>query len=96
MIRHIVCFRLKEPTDENCRAAQQMLLSMRERIPLLQSLHVGINVCKSARAYDLVLEAELQNPEALEAYDRDAYHCEVVKAYMHDRVDGCVSVDYEF
>lgn len=94
MVKHIVCFRLKEPTAEGCRQAQEKLLSMREHVPMLRALQVGINVTQSARAYDLVLEAELDDLDALAAYDADAYHCGVVKAYMHERTADCICVDY--
>lgn len=36
----------------------------------------------------------LESPEALEAYQQDPYHCEVVKTYVASVREKAVAVDY--
>ena len=42
MIRHIVCFKLKEPTEENCREAARVLSSMRGQVEEIIDMEVDV------------------------------------------------------
>ena len=35
MIRHIVCFKLKDHSEEACETARDILLSMKDNVPLV-------------------------------------------------------------
>lgn len=93
MIRHVVCFRMKE----GCSAgeAKEMLLSMRGREETALSVEVGVDTLHSPRSYDLILIVTLEDFAALERYQTQGYHAHTVEPYMHSVTAGSVSVDYE-
>ena len=95
MIKHIVCFKLKNPTEEECRKAADVLLSMKGNVELLRDIQVGIDFLHSERSYDLILEVILDNKEALDAYQEHPYHVNVVKKHMHAFRETSVAIDYE-
>ena len=95
MIKHIVCFKHKENSEEACRKAADVLRSMEGNVPLLRGIEVGCDFLHSPRSYDVVLQVILDSPEALEAYQNDEYHCSVVKKYMHAVRETSVAIDYE-
>ena len=74
MIKHIVCFKLKDNSPEQCEKAAGVLRSMQGNVPLLRSIEVGVDFLHSERSYDVILQVTLDSPEALEAYQRDPYH----------------------
>ena len=94
MIRHVVCFKLKDPTPENCEQAAKILRSMEGNVEMLRDIRVGIDFLHSERSYDLILEVSLDNAEALEAYQNHPYHVQVVKKHMHAVRESSVAVDY--
>lgn len=95
MIKHIVCFKLAEPTEENCRKAKEVLLSMKGKVPTLRDIEVGIDFLHSPRSYDIHLSVLLDDANALNEYQNDEYHCNVVKKHMHAVTASSVSVDFE-
>ena len=72
-----------------------MLSSMDGKVPMLKGIEVGTDFLGSARSYDVYLGVVLEDRESLEAYQKDAYHCDVVKKYMHAHVETSVAVDFE-
>lgn len=95
MIKHIVCFKLKNNSPEECEKAKEILLSMQGKVPELRGITVGVDFLHSERSYDLILEVLLNNAAALESYQNDPYHCSVVKKHMHSVRESSVAVDYE-
>lgn len=95
MIRHIVCFKLKDNTAEACQKTKEILLSMKGRVPQIISMEVGTDFLHSPRSYDILLQVTLQDKDALDAYQNDPYHCGVVKKHMHAVQSASISVDYE-
>ena len=83
MIKHIVCFKLADPTPANCQKAAKVLRSMDGKIPLLRGIEVGVDELRSGRSYDVILQVLLDDMAALDAYQQDPYHCGVVKKHMH-------------
>ncbi|MGI6270119.1 MAG: Dabb family protein [Candidatus Howiella sp.] len=96
MLKHVVCFKLKDNSPKACEKARDVLLSMKGRVPLLRDISVGIDLLHSDRSYDVVLEVLLDDLAALEAYQNDPYHCCVVKAYMHEVREASIAIDYLF
>lgn len=96
MVKHIVLFKLKDNSIENCLKSKEVLLSMEGRVPELRSIEVGVDFLHSDRSYDLALIVTVDNKEALESYQRDPYHCQVVKPHMHAVRSGSVALDFEF
>ena len=94
MIRHVVCFKLKE--GASAEEAKKMLLSMRGREETALSVEVGIDGLHSARSYDLILIVTLADFDALARYQTQGYHAKTVKPYMHTvtQTERSVSVDY--
>lgn len=94
MIRHVVCFKMKD----GCSAAEakEMLLSMRGREETALHVEVGIDRLRSPRSYDLILIVTLRDMEALQRYQTAGYHAETVKPYMHAVTDTAKSVAVDF
>lgn len=95
MIKHIVCFKLKNNSQEKKEEAKARLLSMKKNISLLRDIEVGTDFLGSPRSYDIILQVTLDNREALDLYQKDEYHCSYVKTYMHEVMESSVAVDYE-
>ncbi len=93
MIRHTVCFKLHDSSDESKLGAKKMLLSMDGNVPMLRGIDVGCDFLCSARSYDVILNVLLDDEKALEDYQKDKYHCEVVKEYMHKVASATVAID---
>ncbi|OZG70228.1 hypothetical protein BTA51_26870 [Hahella sp. CCB-MM4] len=78
MIRRVVLWRLKAQSEEEKHrdAAQikQALESMRNKIPGMISITVGINTSQSEDASDVVMQVDFSNQEALEAYETHPEH----------------------
>ncbi|MBQ2847533.1 MAG: Dabb family protein [Clostridia bacterium] len=94
MIKHIVCFKLKDNSLAECKMAKDVLLSMQGKVPEIKGIMVGIDFLHSERSYDLILEVLLDDEAALESYQNDTYHCSVVKKHMHAVRESSVAVDY--
>lgn len=95
MIKHIVCFKIKEEYKNRIEEAKNTLLSMKGRVPTVIDINVGIDLLHSERSYDIILEVILESMEQLEIYQKDLYHCTVVKPLMHEIRSASVAVDYE-
>lgn len=95
MIQHTVCFRLKDRSEESKQKAKEVLLSMTGRVPTAKAITVGTDFLGSERSYDLILQVLLESRAALDEYQNDPYHCDVVKTYMHAAREASVAVDCE-
>ena len=73
MIKHIVCFKLKDSSDERKNEAKDILLSMKGKVPQILSIEVGTDFLGSARSYDVILQVTLTDRAALDAYQADEY-----------------------
>ncbi len=93
MIKHIVCFKLKE--GESVDKAIEVLKSMEGKVPSALKIEVGKDFLHSARSYDIILQVTIENREMLNVYQNDEYHCSVVKKHMHAVVESSVAVDYD-
>ena len=93
MIKHIVCFKLNE--GESPEKAKEVLLSMKGNVPMLKGIEVGVDLLHSARSYDVILAVILDDMKALEDYQKDAYHCDVVKKHMHAVTEKSGAIDFE-
>lgn len=95
MIKHVVCFKLKNNSILNCEKTKEILLSMKENVPMLIDIEVGIDFLHSNRSYDIILETYFKTKEDLENYQNDQYHCNVVKKHMHANAISSIAIDYE-
>ncbi|MBQ8510934.1 MAG: Dabb family protein [Clostridia bacterium] len=95
MIKHIVCFKLAEPSERACWRAKEVLLSMIGNVPTIRSIEVGLDFLHSPRSYDIMLAVTVDDKAALDEYANDPYHCGVVKTHMHAVCASSVTVDFE-
>jgi len=92
MIKHIVCFKLKD--GESKEKAKEILMSMKGNVPFLRGIEVGIDELHSNRSFDVILTVLLDDFNALSDYQVDEYHCNVVKKHMHAVAEKSISMDY--
>lgn len=95
MIKHTVCFKLKDNSPEECNKAAQILRSMDGNVELLRGIEVGVDFLHSPRSYDIILQVLLDDEKALEEYQNDEYHCSVVKKHMHSVEESSVAIDFK-
>lgn len=95
MVKHVICFKLKDGCRENCERAREVLASMAGRVPQVEKIEVNVDELRSARSYDVMLEVWVRDWDALDAYQLDEYHCGVVKKHMHAHAETSVAMDYE-
>lgn len=95
MIKHTVCFKLKDNSDEMINKTVDILRSMDGNVPMLKGIEVGKDFLGSSRSYDIILTVTLESPQKLDEYQQDSYHCNVVKKHMHSVIEASVAVDYE-
>ncbi|MBR2100185.1 MAG: Dabb family protein [Eubacterium sp.] len=94
MIKHIVCFKLSDNSEEMLNKTKDILLSMNGKVPMLRGIEVGVDFLHSPRSYDIILQVLLDDEKALDDYQNDEYHCNVVKKHMHSVAESSVAVDY--
>ena len=94
MIKHIVCFKLKDNSEEMLKKTKDILLSMQGNVPMLRGIEVGVDFLHSQRSYDIILQTLLDDEKALDDYQNDDYHCNVVKKHMHSVAESSVAIDY--
>lgn len=95
MIKHIVCFKLKDNSQENMDKTKDVLMSMVGNVPQIREIEVGTDFLNSERSYDVILQVTLDNLSELKNYQSDTYHCSKVKTYMHKVMESSISVDYQ-
>jgi len=95
MIKHIVMFKLADKNEKDIQELERMLLGLKEKVAILESLEVGINYAESERAMDLVLITTFKSKDALEAYRVHPDHQEVV-ARVKELCSETKVVDFEF
>lgn len=91
MLTHVVCF--KFDSNDVAEEAARRLRSMAGKVPGLLSIQAGVDVLRSARSYDVALITTFNDVAALEAYQVDPVHVEVV-AYIKQHATGIVAVDF--
>lgn len=95
MIKHVVCFKLKDNSVDAKEKATNVLMSMVTKVPEIWGIEVGQNVLDTHRSYDLILQIVVEDLKKLEQYQNNPYHVDVVKKYMHQVMEKSVAIDYE-
>lgn len=95
MIKHVLCIKLQNPSEENIDKTTRLLLSMRENVPCVRDIEVGADFLHSERSFDIYLGVVLDSREALDEYQKDTYHVEVVKRHVHSVAEKSVAVDFD-
>jgi hypothetical protein len=99
MIKHIVCWRLKNRDDaagreQTANAIKEKIEAMRGRIPGLLRIEGGVDISGTPDSCDIVLYAELESREALAGYHVHPAH-EDFKAFIGPRRSERYLIDYE-
>lgn len=94
MIKHIVMYRLNDPTEENKRALVDKFMSMKGKIPCLIDIEAGVDVLRSERSFDVCLVCVFENMDKLNEYREHPVHLPVM-AYVKGIVKVSHAVDYE-
>jgi hypothetical protein len=55
MIKHVVCFKLKDNSPEHCKKIKELMLTMKDNIEYVRDVEVGIDFLHSPRSYDIML-----------------------------------------
>ena len=93
MIRHTICFKLKDSSEASKNEAKEMLLSMKGKVPQICDIDVYCDFLCSPRSYDVILNVYLADEKALDDYQIDEYHHGVVKAYFAEKAAATIAVD---
>lgn len=94
MVRHVVCFKLTDNQKANCENTRNVLLSMRGKVPTARRVEAYIDELHTPRSYDIMLEVWVDDYAALDAYQQDQYHCNVVKKHMHAVAASSIALDF--
>jgi len=92
MVKHIVMWKLKSAAD--AAEIKTRLEALNGKIPGLIHLEAGIDFLESEQSADLVLYSELEDREALDAYQAHPEHQAVVPLIKAAAASRTV-VDYE-
>ena len=95
MIKHIVMWKFKEGEQENMMLFRERLLALKDQIPEIRAMEVGVNINPSERSYDAGLVSEFDSMEALKSYSVNPLH-KAVSDFCKTIRTNSVSVDYEF
>lgn len=94
MVVHIVMFKFNEENkQENLLVVKSALEELVSKIPMLQSIEVGIDFNQSERAFDLSLYSTFDNEDDLKAYAVHPEHLKVVELIKKVTIESKV-VDY--
>ncbi len=99
MIKHIVAWRFKDEAlgatkAENLARARAAIESLRESVPSVRNLEVGLDAGIDHDAWDIVLHSEFDDREGLHAYQVHPEHVKVAKLIGEMR-ESRAAVDYE-
>jgi hypothetical protein len=98
MIKHIVMWKLKDyaegsTKEENAVKIKKDLESLKNSIPLVRRIEVGINMLRSDAAYDVALYSEFDDEKDLDSYQKHPAHVKVADFIAKVREDRVVA-DY--
>lgn len=92
MIKHMYCFRLKE--REKAKEIADHLMTLREHIPYMVHMEVGIDFKGVSNSWDLVEVCVFQDMDDFLRFGANEYHAGI-RAYMSDKFIESCKVDYE-
>ncbi len=99
MIKHIVAWRFKDEAlgatkAENLTRAKTAIESLRESVPSVRRLEVGLDAGVDHDPWDIVIYSEFDDREGLHAYQAHPEHVKVAKLIGEMR-ESRAAVDYE-
>ena len=99
MIKHVVMWKLKEEAEgstrkQNALKIKQKLEALKDIIPQIQSMEIGINFLESDMAYDAVLISTFRSQADLDTYKNHPDH-QAVSAFVKKVRTGRTVVDFQ-
>lgn len=94
MVKHVLMVQLKADCKDKAEDLAALFRSMKGCVPQVIDVEAGADFLHSDRSYDVCLYVTLESPAALEAYQEDPYHCDVVKTYVATVREKAVAVDF--
>jgi hypothetical protein len=99
MIKHIVMWKLKASAEgasreQNAKRLKTELEGLKNKIPLILQIEVGINLLPSEAAYDVALYSEFANEKDLDSYQKHPDHIRIADFVAKIREARAV-VDYK-
>ena len=99
MIKHIVMWNIKENVEgrtklENGKIIKEKMEELKDLIEEIVTLEVGINIVEGKGARDLVLNAEFNNLEDLDIYQKHPDHVKLVE-FVGPYLENRAVIDYE-
>ncbi len=97
MLRHVVMMKFngKEPLETISVTVKEKLEALTASIPELKNMEVGLNVNTKPSAHDLVLIADFDDEEGLNAYRVHPEHVKILEI-MKETVEKTAVVDYYY
>ncbi len=95
MIKHVVCFKLRDPNENLLKETKDLLLTMKENIEVVEEVQVGLDFLHSERSFDILLEVTLKSKEDLDIYQFSDYHVNVILKHMKAIIEKSIALDYE-
>ncbi len=98
MIKHVVMWKLKDFAEDadkarNAKRIKIELEALKNTIPQIFHLEVGINILEADAAYDVVLFSVFKNEKDLELYQNHPNH-RAAAAFVNKVKEDRVVVDY--
>ncbi len=99
MIKHIVLWKLKNVAEgasreQNASKMKNDLEALRNKIPVIRHIEVGINMVPSDAAYDIALYSEFASEKDLDVYQKHPAHLQIADFVGKVR-ESRVVVDYK-
>jgi quinol monooxygenase YgiN len=94
MLKHIVMWKLKEPTQENKQKVKAALESCANAVPGMLKYEVGLDIGVDGGPWDVSLYSEFTDRAALQAYQESAPHL-AIKTVIGPLREARAAVDYE-
>jgi hypothetical protein len=99
MIKHLVMWKLKDfaegaTKEQNAKKMKTDLEALKNKIPQIRHIEVGVNFLPSDAAYDVALYSEFATEEDLALYQKHPEH-KSVGAFVEKVRESRVVVDYK-
>lgn len=99
MIKHIVVWRLKDVAlgagkAENLERAKAAIESLRDSVPSVRHLEVGLDIGAAHDSWDIVIYSEFDDRDGLDAYQVHPEHVKVA-ALIGELRELRAAIDYE-
>lgn len=94
MLTHVVFFKLKDKSKGTLEKVKNDLLALKEQIPLIRSIEVGMDILQTERSFDVVLYSKFDSLEDMKAYQVHPAHVKFGE-YIETVKDIIYSVDFE-